>query len=82
MLTALVTAEPWQVPSGVEVNIKPLGNEVGIALDDQDLWMSQQVISEVEPDNLDKIADIKYLTEFTEIQTQWLIEAIPGTNKV
>lgn len=58
--------EPWQIPPGVEVNIKPLGHEVGSSLQWKDLWMSSQVLAEVDSNNVDKIADIKYLTKFTE----------------
>lgn len=58
--------EAWQVPP-VEVNIKPLGHEVGSITAAEDKFMSYNMISVVDEKNIDKIADISFLTDFTEV---------------
>ena len=54
----------WQIPP-IEVNIKPLGTEVGHNVSQTNLWMSYVILAQSD-ENFDKLADISFVTEFTE----------------
>jgi hypothetical protein len=58
----------WQLPPDLNVNIKPLGLEVGSDISQlYDLWLTHVFVSEPDPTNTDKIADLSYTYDFAEV---------------
>ena len=57
--------QPWQIPPHVEVNIKPLGWEVGDDLSEYNLWLQYKLVSNIDSENIDKIADLSSEIDFT-----------------
>ncbi len=64
----------------INLNIKPLGIEATNHSNVIDSWMNW----EVKPldRHSDKVADISFSVDFTELRTYWEIFMIPGTSRV
>ncbi len=79
LVKIIKSQDVWRVPP-INLNIKPLGIETTNLTNIADGWMNW----EVKPldRHSEKVADISFSVDFTEMTTFWEIFLIPGTSRV